>query len=179
MPHGMTAHIVVPGDGIGREYDEAELAKIREVFNLFDADGSGNIDKEELALALKNLGFGDLNESEVEAILAESGVVTDDSGQIGFQDFEKIMKMKMSTKDSLEEIRRAFALFDLDGTGLITAKNLRDVAKTIGESPANDTLQDMIIWADEDQDGAVTWQEFKQIMEYMTQRDQDTASSRR
>eukprot|EP00666_Eupelagonemidae_sp_cell4sb_P002643 gene2643-21838_t len=31
----------------------------KEAFNLFDADGSGAIDAEEMALAMKGLGFGD------------------------------------------------------------------------------------------------------------------------
>lgn len=40
----------------------------------------------------------------------------------------------------MDEIRRAFALFDDDGTGKITLRNLKRVAKELGESLDDDEL---------------------------------------
>ena len=43
--------------------------QIKEAFNLFDADGSGAIDAEEMALAMKGLGFGDQPREEIEKMI--------------------------------------------------------------------------------------------------------------
>ncbi len=44
------------------------------------------------------------------------------------------MTAKMGERDSREEILKAFRLFDDDGSGTITLKDLRRVAKELGEN---------------------------------------------
>eukprot|EP00997_Jenningsia_sp_PLL12_P009184 NODE_6098_length_531_cov_66.026971_g5341_i0.p1 GENE.NODE_6098_length_531_cov_66.026971_g5341_i0~~NODE_6098_length_531_cov_66.026971_g5341_i0.p1 ORF type:complete len:112 (+),score=47.07 NODE_6098_length_531_cov_66.026971_g5341_i0:33-338(+) len=92
---------------------------------------------------------------------------TDENGLIEYPEFEKMMKAKMSTKDSPEEIMKAFSLFDQDKTGKISFANLKAVAKMLGENPGDDVLQEMIAEADEDRDGEISFQEFKNVMMQM------------
>lgn len=74
------------------------------------------------------------------------------------------MSDKIAARDPMDEIRKAFALFDDDGTGKISLRNLKRVAKELGESLDDDELQAMIDEFDLDQDGEISQNEFIQIM---------------
>ena len=62
-------------------------------------------------------------------------------GTIDFNDFLTIMTQKMSEKDVKEEILKAFRLFDDDETGKISFRNLKRVAKELGENLTDEELQ--------------------------------------
>lgn len=47
---------------------------------------------------------------------------------------------RILARDPMEEIRRAFQLFDDDNTGKISLRNLRRVAKEIGDRLEDDEL---------------------------------------
>ena len=51
-----------------------------------------------------------------------------------------LVSERILERDPMEEIRRAFKLFDDDGTGKISLRNLRRVAKEIGDRLEDDEL---------------------------------------
>ena len=90
---------------------------------------------------------------------------------------------RILARDPLDEIKRAFQLFDEEGTGKITLKNLRKVARDLGDKLDEEELcaqtlsthssryltsfyyrQAMIDEFDLDQDGEINEQEFIAIM---------------
>ncbi|KAI9096116.1 Centrin, EF-hand protein, 1 [Phlyctochytrium arcticum] len=135
--------------------------EIREAFDLFDTDGSGTIDTKELKVAMRALGFEPKKE-ELKRMIAEADRTG--SGTIDFNDFLELMTTKMAEKDTREEIVKAFRLFDDDETGKISFKNLKRVAKELGENLTDEELQEMIDEADRDGDGEISQDEFLRIM---------------
>ncbi|CAF2832439.1 unnamed protein product [Rotaria sp. Silwood2] len=143
------------------ELTEEQKTEIREAFDLFDADGSGTIDVKELKVAMRALGFEPKKE-EIKKMISD--IQKENAGTIDFNDFLQLMSQKMAEKDSKEEILKAFRLFDDDSTGKISFKNLKRVAKELGENLTDEELQEMIDEADRDGDGEINEQEFLRIM---------------
>ncbi|KAI8801011.1 hypothetical protein BJ742DRAFT_864003 [Cladochytrium replicatum] len=83
----------------------------------------------------------------------------DKGGQalIEFDDFNNVMSERLLDREPMEEIRKAFKLFD-------GRRNLRKVAKEMGENIDDDELQAMIDEFNLDQDGEIDEQEFIAIM---------------
>ncbi|KAJ3117626.1 Calcium-binding component of the spindle pole body (SPB) half-bridge [Nowakowskiella sp. JEL0407] len=132
------------------ELTEEQKSEIKEAFDLFDTDKDRALDYHELKVAMRALGF-DVKKAEVLKILRDHD--KDGSGLINFEDFNKLMSERILDRDPIEEIKKAFQLFDDDGTGKISLRNLRRVAKEIGENIDDDELQAMIDEFDLDQDG--------------------------
>ncbi|CAC5357213.1 CETN1 [Mytilus coruscus] len=147
--------------GAKPDLTEEQKQEIREAFDLFDTDGSGTIDAKELKVAMRALGFEPKKE-EIKKMIQE--IDKDGSGTIDFNDFLTIMTQKMSEKDVKEEILKAFRLFDDDETGKISFRNLKRVAKELGENLTDEELQEMIDEADRDGDGEINQEEFLKIM---------------
>ncbi|XP_057329781.1 uncharacterized protein LOC130670394 [Microplitis mediator] len=143
------------------ELTDEQRSDIKEAFDLFDTDGTGIIATKELKVVLRALGF-EPKRDELKKLVGE--VDPDNEGVICYEDFLTLMATKMGEKDNKEEILRAFKLFDDDDTGKITFKNLKRVAKELGENLTDEELQEMIDEADRDGDGAISPDEFLRIM---------------
>ena len=144
-----------------REISEEQRQEIKEAFDLFDTDGSGYIDGKELKVAMRALGFEPKKE-EIQKMIAEVDI--DGSGRIQYEDFVKLMTVKIMNRDPQEEILKAFRLFASDNPSGITFKDLKRVSRELGEKMSDEELQEMIDEADRNGDGIVDEQEFLRIM---------------
>ncbi|XP_040823168.1 centrin-4-like [Ochotona curzoniae] len=143
------------------ELNEIQKQEIKEIFDLFDVNGSGSMDLKQLKVAMQALGFEPTKE-EIKELIAE--VDKGGLGTISFEDFFAFISVKMSEKDEKEEILKAFKLFDDDDTGCITLNNIKRVAKELGENLTDDELQEMLDEADKDRDGGINEEEFLKMM---------------
>ncbi|KAH3680556.1 hypothetical protein WICPIJ_008247 [Wickerhamomyces pijperi] len=133
-----------------KELLEEQKQEIREAFNLFDMNNDGFLDFHELKVAIKALGF-EYSKQEVLQLIHQYD--RDERNLMHYEDFFAIMGEKVLNRDPLEEIRRAFRLFDEDNTGKISLRNLRKVAKELGENLTDEELRAMIDEFDLDNDG--------------------------
>ncbi|KAL1193746.1 Disease resistance protein RML1A [Cardamine amara subsp. amara] len=68
------------------------------------------------------------------------------------------------SKDSEEEMREAFKVFDKDQNGYISPAELRHVLKYIGMKETDEQVKDMIREVDVDGDGQINYEEFVNFM---------------
>merc|ERR1712205_171072 len=123
------------------ELSEKEMAEVKEAFDLFDGDGSGNIDAKELYVATQALGFSPTQE-EVDTMVKD--IDADGNATIEFNEFVDMMSGKMGGKDPVEELKKAFAMFDTEGKDKISFKDMQRVATEIGEAMKEGELQEVI-----------------------------------
>ena len=68
------------------------------------------------------------------------------------------------TPEQIADFKEAFSLFDHDENGSISAKELGEVLKALGQNPTKNELSDMINEVDVDGNGTVEFAEFVILM---------------
>ena len=66
--------------------------------------------------------------------------------------------------DTVKDLIEAFKQFDHDGSGLISAAELRHVMTNLGEKLTDEEVDEMIREADVDGDGHINYEEFVRMM---------------
>ncbi|KAK5972314.1 EF hand [Trichostrongylus colubriformis] len=114
------------------QYTRKELKEYKQLFNMFDTDGSGAIGNEELKQAMFSIGMH-ANEAEIDNLIKE--VDADGNGEIDFEEFCACMKKSQSIVKSTKEelIRECFDIFDQDHNGIITESEFKYIAKEYGD----------------------------------------------
>mmetsp|Transcript_76712 Transcript_76712/g.135332 ORF Transcript_76712/g.135332 Transcript_76712/m.135332 type:complete len:182 (+) Transcript_76712:47-592(+) len=154
--------------GLGRasranvgKVSKEQKQEIKEAFDIFDSERTGKMDYHELKVAVRAMGF---EIKKAEALELMGRYDREETGYIGFEAFEDIMIQRYAAQDPMDEIRKAFELFDEDKRGKISFRNLKRIAKDLGEKLTDEELRGMIDEFDQDQDGDINEQEFVNIM---------------
>ncbi|EPY81566.1 calmodulin-like protein [Camelus ferus] len=77
---------------------------------------------------------------------------------------ETVSPADQLTEEQIAEFKEAFSLFDKDGDGTITTKELGTVMRSLGQNPTEAELQDMINEVDADGNGTIDFPEFLTMM---------------
>jgi Ca2+-binding EF-hand superfamily protein len=129
-------------------------AYLRQVFDSIDIDGSGSLDRDEVAQLSRNLG-NELSPEELEAAMLEMD--GDGGGEVDFEEFED-WYMNMLSSDDM--IRVIFEQMDDDGSGTLEKAELGMLLAELG-SPMSDVELDGVMRSiDVDNNGDVDVQEF-------------------
>nr|ADF42668.1 BRET-based auto-luminescent calcium indicator [synthetic construct] len=103
----------------------------------------------------------DPNEKRDHMVLLE--FVTAAGITLGMDELYKRMHDQL-TEEQIAEFKEAFSLFDKDGDGTITTKELGTVMRSLGQNPTEAELQDMINEVDADGNGTIYFPEFLTMM---------------
>jgi len=76
---------------------------------------------------------------------------------VDFPEFLTMMSKQLSSRDTADEIREAFRVFDKDGNGFISVAELRHIMGNLGEKMPEEEVEEMIQEADIDGDGQVNY----------------------
>ena len=68
------------------------------------------------------------------------------------------------TEQQIAELREAFQLFDKDGDGHVTPKELMIVLQSLGQNPTAEMVNEMIEEVDTDNNGEIEFEEFCVLM---------------
>ncbi|GLT28821.1 hypothetical protein SLA2020_037250 [Shorea laevis] len=142
------------------------VEQIKKIFNKYDKNGDGKISFEELKEILGALEFSSSSE-EVQRVMSE--LDTDGDGFVDLDEFiafhtHSSGSSSSSSADNSKELKEAFDTYDLDKNGLISASELHEVLKKLGEKCSLSDCQRMISQVDKDGDGNVNFEEFKKMM---------------
>jgi len=140
---------------------ETQLLEFREAFNQFDKDRSGFIDRSELKNLCEWVGQ-ETNESDIEEMMALAD--GDGSGQIDFWEFATLMAHKMGNSNLDKSLASAFSVFDTNGDGTISAEEIRNVMREVGEDASDAEIQKVLGEIDEDGNGTVDYKEFSRVV---------------
>ena len=68
------------------------------------------------------------------------------------------------TEEQIAEFKEAFQIFDKDGDGSITTKELGTVMRSLGQNPSDEEVRQMIEEVDEDKSETIDFKEFLGLM---------------
>lgn len=147
----------------------AEIAEYKEVFSMFDMDGDGTVDANELGTVMATLG---VNPTAAEIAEMIEQVDTDKNGTIDFAEFCNLMVSKTKgTEDPIQEAKMIFGMIDKDGDGFINRTDLETVVATVSwgmtdRPPREQDVTDML--SIKGANGKVSFEQFLDIMQLST-----------
>merc|ERR1711904_97492 len=125
--------------------DKLQQPNMKEVFDLFDASGDGQVDIGELGGLMGSLGVHG-EEEEKELLMKEFD--TGGDGQINFEEFWSYMLARNQKEDPHQVVEDVFEMIDTDGSKSLTTEEFAKVllglpALKISENDVNQLVREI------------------------------------
>lgn len=135
--------------------------ELKTAFELY-SNGLEAIQCKEVGYVLRSLGQNP-TEDEVINLVCEAGC--DWEGTFTCDDFLKVAVNSLQKQvNRLDDVRAAFRVFDQNGDGNISKKELKNAMISFGQIFSAAEADEMFTEADLNQDGQIDWAEFLQMM---------------
>lgn len=139
-----------------KKFDESEIAFVDIV------DRSGRISRIELKRVLQALNIK-ASDNELQQLMVQMD--TDNSGEIDYNEFKKVMSASFFRKYSKQELQAAFKKFDTDNSGYITAHELSHILSRMGRHISQNEVDAMVKSLDASGDGKISFEEFCKLFD--------------
>eukprot|EP01012_Entosiphon_sulcatum_P020026 TRINITY_DN2499_c1_g1_i5.p1 TRINITY_DN2499_c1_g1~~TRINITY_DN2499_c1_g1_i5.p1 ORF type:complete len:172 (-),score=36.49 TRINITY_DN2499_c1_g1_i5:53-568(-) len=143
----------------GTSFSKEQILKLHKRFRKLDADGNGEISREEFH-SIPGLSQNPL----LERVLTIFD--TDGNASVDFREFILALAIFSNDCAKLEKLKFTFRIYDMDGDGYISNKDLFQVLQImVGTNLTDVQLQQIVdktfIEADKDRDGLISFKEFE------------------
>jgi len=146
---------------IHHELTENQIASYKELFAVFDKDGSGGISRTEFKQCFKNMSML-VDQNELKEII--SSIDEDADGDIEWEEFIGLMQENLGLLVTEEDVKQAFKEADTDNNLLLEADDVRNLMEILGEDISIDQATMMVEIADTDEKGSINMDEFQEMI---------------
>jgi calmodulin len=141
---------------------EMEIALYKEAFKIFDKHSEGYISTKELGTIFNSLGINISEEDLIEII-----TIYDNDQNNSMIDFITFLDIIAKKKDDIykeEDLINAFRIFDKEGNGKISIKELRYVMMSSGVDFNENYIKDIINESNVDNDEFIDYHKFIKLL---------------
>ncbi|OWF39529.1 calmodulin-like [Mizuhopecten yessoensis] len=141
-----------------RKPTKEERTEIKRIFSKIDANGDQKMSKHEIKRAVRYIGFNP-TDADMNELMTPADV--DNDGYVGYREFEKILMRAISRVEyEKQNIMNSFKMFDKNGDGYITAKELKAILSAAGGDCVDEEVNELMLEADVNKDGKISYEEF-------------------
>ena len=143
---------------------KAEKENLARIFKALDKNGDGKLSKEEILGGYEEFFGKHIGIEEVDQMF--KAVDIDNNG---FIDYSEFVIASMNEKQLLtnEKLSAAFKMFDKDGSGMISAAEIKEVLG-FGKNIPEEAVNEIIKQVDENNDGEISFEEFSLMMKKLS-----------
>ena len=154
--------------------NKEEKAKLTSIFKSFDKNGDGVLSRDELISGYAQL-YGSVERATIEVEQILQRVDINGNGTVDYSEF-LAANLKLNELLTNDKLQAAFNLFDIDQNGKITVEEIKSllggggntdnyVLSTGGQGDVhNDVWRSLMVEGDENNDGEISFEEFKTMM---------------
>lgn len=141
---------------------EMEIALYKEAFQIFDKHSEGYISSNELGTIMSSLGFN-ISDEDLNEI---TNIYDNDqnNNMIDFISFLEIISKKKENIYKEEDLIDAFRIFDKEGNGKISSKELLYVMMSSGEDFNENYIKELISESSMEHDEFIDYQKFVKLL---------------
>ena len=136
------------------------LSEYKEIFDSYDINKNGKIERKEMKIILKKLGKNGIQE-EIDEIWRAMNKIESDS-TISFDDFIEFINRFNLTKNSMstDDIINAFQIFDRNHDGTISINEFKHILMDLGQKLSEEEVEEIFQDIDFNEDGKINYREF-------------------